>query len=192
MKIAITQRVIDFRNGPYDSLDQGFYRMFSGHALSVIPNSLDHFNSQTITDADLIVFSGGNSMVPGNWQYNEQRLRVEKHALDLALMYKKPVLGISRGTQFLTISLGGSINTTDRHTKDHIVYYKNITKTVHSRHEEHLEKIPAGAAVIARDAQGMCESWKLNNIVTVLWHPERMTDCWMPDEVYAVTGLTKE
>lgn len=191
MKIAITQRVIDFRNGPYDSLDQGFYQMFPGHQLTVIPNVLSHFNSQLITDSDLIVFSGGNSMMPGNWQYNEQRLRVEKHVLDLALMYKKPILGISRGTQFLTMSLGGAIAPSERHTKDHIVYYKNITKSVHSRHEEHLEKTPPGATILARDAQGMCESWKLNNIVTVLWHPERMADFWMPDEAYAVTGLQK-
>lgn len=192
MRIAITQRVIDFRNGPYDALDQGFYQMFAGHQLMPVPNNLAHFNSQTVTQADLVVFTGGNSMRPGDWQYNQERLRVEKHVLDLALMYHKPVLGISRGTQFLTMSLGGEIADSDRHQQDHIVYYKNITKTVHSRHQEHLASIPPGASMLARDAQGWCESWKLNNIVTVLWHPERMTDFWMPDEVYSVTGLQKE
>jgi ethanolamine utilization microcompartment shell protein EutS len=38
MKIAITQCVIEFRNGPYDSIDHGFYDMFNGHIL--ITNSI--------------------------------------------------------------------------------------------------------------------------------------------------------
>ena len=36
MNIAITQRVIEFQNGPYDSIDHGFYEMFSGHTLQPI------------------------------------------------------------------------------------------------------------------------------------------------------------
>lgn len=189
MKIAITQRVIDFRNGPYDSVDHGFYSMFAGHQLIPIPNNIRHFRTRDITDADLVVFTGGNSMVQGDWQYNPERLKVEKHVLDTALAHKKPILGISRGTQFLTVSLGGTIEKTDRHTKDHIVYYKNTTKTVCSRHGEHLETIPPGVTVLARDPQGYCESWKLDNIACVLWHPERMADHWMPEEVRTVTKL---
>jgi len=189
MKIAITQRVIDFRNGPYDSVDHGFYSMFAGHQLIPIPNNIKHFRSNDITDVDLVVFTGGNSMVQGDWQYNAERLRVEKHVLDIALAYKKPILGISRGTQFLTVSLGGALAKTDRHDKDHIVYYKDTTKTVCSRHSEHLETIPPGVTVLARDPQGYCESWKLDNIACVLWHPERMADYWMPEEVRTVTKL---
>lgn len=184
MKIAITQRVIDFRNGPYDSLDHGFYDMFKDQHLMPIPNKLDHFDTKTIEQADLIVFSGGNSMVEGNWQYNEERLRVEKHTLDLAKVLNKPILGISRGCQFLTVSLGGSIMKSDRHTEDHTVYYKGNKVTVRSRHEEVLSTIPPGADVLATDEQGYCESWKLHNMVTVLWHPERMKNFWMPIEVW--------
>jgi gamma-glutamyl-gamma-aminobutyrate hydrolase PuuD len=182
MKIAITQRVIDYRNGPYDALDHGFYSMFKEHTLRPIPNKLDHYRTDWIHDSDIVVFTGGNSMIPGDWQYNQERLRVEKHTLDLAKLYNKPILGISRGCQFLTISLGGSIIKSDRHDKDHIVYYKDITKTVCSRHGETLQTIPPGATVLARDPQGNCESWKLDNIVTMLWHPERMEDQWIPDE----------
>ena len=84
MKIAITQRVIDFRNGPYDALDHGYYQMFQDHQLLPIPNSIEHFDANIISEADVIVFSGGNSMFEDSWQYNEERLRVEKHTLDLA------------------------------------------------------------------------------------------------------------
>ena len=95
MKIAITQRVIDYKNGPYDALDHGFYSMFKGHELIPIPNQLKHFRSTAVTDADLVVFSGGNSMISDDWQYNHERLKVEKHVLDLALSFKKQILGIS-------------------------------------------------------------------------------------------------
>jgi len=189
MKIAITQRVISFRNGPYDAIDHGFYSMFSGHQLTPIPNKLKHFRTCDVVNADLVVFTGGNSMIADDWQYNEERLMVEKHVLDIASMYKKPILGISRGAQFITMALGGNIQKTDRHTKDHIVYYKDTTKAVCSRHSEHLESIPPGVTVLARDPQGYCESWKLDNIACVLWHPERMADHWMPEEVRTVTKL---
>ena len=189
MKIAITQRVIDFRNGPYDSLDHGFYKMFEGHTLLSIPNNIKHFNTNTIKDADLIVFSGGNSMFSDNWQYNEERLRVEKHVLDIAQMYNKPILGVSRGAQFLTVSLGGSLEKSSLHDKDHHVYYKKIKVNVRSRHEEVLATIPAGATIICKDYEGYCESWQLGNIATVLWHPERMDDNWLPQEVKRTVGL---
>ncbi len=189
MKIAITQRVIDYRNGPYDSIDHGFYSMFDSHQLVPIPNKLAHFKTSYITDADLVVFSGGNSMVDGDWQYNRERLIVEKHALDLALSHNKKILGISRGTQFLTMSLGGSIEETDQHKDDHTVYYNDTIKKVCSRHNELLSTLPPGVTQLAKDSQGYCESWKLENIGCVLWHPERMDDHWMPDEITSIAGL---
>lgn len=183
MKIAITQRVIDFRNGPYDALDHGFYSMFEGHLLRPIPNKIEHYRTDWIHDSDLVVFTGGNSMMPDNWQFNEERLKVEKHTLDLAKLYHKPILGISRGCQFLTVSLGGKIKESSRHKQNHNVYYKGSQVEVCSRHEEVLETIPLGASVLATDEDGYCESWKLDNIITVLWHPERMKNHWMPEEV---------
>ena len=183
MKIAITQRVIDFRNGPYDSLDHGFYSMFGEHTLVPIPNSIEHYNTNTIINSDLVVFSGGNSMFPNNWQYNQARLRIEKHTLDIARLYNKPIIGISRGCQFLTVSLGGTLQTHESHQQDHDIYYGNSAVRVCSRHEEVLATIPVGATVLATDKEGNCESWKLDNIFTVLWHPERMKNHWMPYEI---------
>jgi gamma-glutamyl-gamma-aminobutyrate hydrolase PuuD len=189
MKIAITQRVIDFRNGPYDSIDHGFYSMFDGHELIPIPNNIKHFKSNIIQEADLVVFSGGNSMVYSDWQYNETRIKIEKHTLDLALLHNKPILGISRGTQFLTISYGGDISPHEDHKKDHFVEYKGEKYNVCSRHNEVLTSIPSGATILATDETGNVESWKLDNIACVLWHPERMADHWMPEEVLTVTKL---
>lgn len=189
MIIAITQRVIDYRNGPYDSLDHGFYKMFEGHTLLPIPNNIKHFHTDTIKNADLVVFSGGNSMFPDSWQYNPARLQVEKHVLDIACRYNKPILGISRGTHFLTVSLGGSLEKSSLHTEDHAVQYNNTQISVCSRHEEILSSIPPGATVIATDPEGNCESWRLSNIATVLWHPERMKNHWIPEEIKQAVGL---
>ena len=189
MKIAITQRVIEFRNGPYDSIDHGFYEMFSGHTLLPIPNHLEHYRTDTIVNSDLVVFTGGNSMIPGNWQYNENRLRVEKHTLDLAKLYNKPILGISRGCQFLTVAHGGTLEKNGRHTHNHSVNYKDSSIEVCSRHEEILKTIPTGATCLATDEYGSCESWKLDNIITVLWNPERMKTHWLPYEAYGILGL---
>ena len=181
MKIAITQRVIDYRNGPYDSLDHGFYSMFKGHELLPIPNNLKFLRTTTITEADLVVFSGGNSMISENWQYNYDRLVVEKHVLDLAMAYEKKILGISRGTQFLTVSFGGNIKADPNHKKNHYVNSTGARVEVCSRHEEILGSIPVGAEVLAKDDDGNVEAWKLKDIGCVLWHPERMINHWMPD-----------
>ena len=51
MKIAITQRVIEIRNGPYDGIDHGFYEMFAGHTLHPIPKHLEHYNTQPIVNS---------------------------------------------------------------------------------------------------------------------------------------------
>lgn len=189
MKIAITQRVIEYRNGPYDSLDHGFYSMFRDHQLLPIPNNAQHYSDLVIAQADAVVFTGGNSMDPDNWQYNDIRLQCERRALQIALNLNKPIVGISRGCQFLTTELGGTIVKTDRHKKDHAVYYNNTAVTVCSRHEECLDQLPEGAQVLATDAQGCCESWQRDRVVTVLWHPERMSDHWVPDEMKQVLKL---
>jgi len=189
MNIGITQRVIEFRNGPYDSIDHGFYDMFAGHYLYPIPNNLEHFNPDAILKCDLIVFSGGNSMIPDNWQYNDTRLKIEKQTLDIAKLWNIPILGISRGTQFLTTQLGGDIKTNNNHGANHSICYNNRIISVHSRHDEVLNSIPNGATSLATDTEGYCESWCLDNIVTVLWHPERMKSHWLPNEAHTILGL---
>ena len=87
------------------------------------------------------------------------------------------------------MSLGGSIEKTEQHKDDHIVYYNDMTKKVCSRHNELLSTLPPGVTQLAKDPQGYCESWKLENIGCVLWHPERMDDHWIPDEITSLAGL---
>jgi gamma-glutamyl-gamma-aminobutyrate hydrolase PuuD len=165
--------------------------MFSGHTLSPIPNNLDHYDQaeHIVANSDIVVFTGGNSMVPGTWQYNEARLATDDLTLDLALRYNKPILGISRGCQFLNIKFGGSISPNENHQEDHNVYYNETTVSVCSRHEEILSTIPSLATVLVTDESGNCESWQLDNMITVLWHPERMNTHWLPDEAYDILGM---
>lgn len=189
MKIAITQRVIDFNNGSYDALDNKYYKLFQGHRLRPIPNEIEHYRTSWILDCDIVVFTCGNSMNKDSWEYNEQRLRVEKHTLDLAQLYKKPILGIGRGCQFLTLSLGGSIEKSNRQNNNNTIYYNNTEVEVVSNKKQVLKTVPLGASVLATDEDGYCESWKLDNIITTMWNPERMNSCWMPYEVKWTLGI---
>ena len=100
MKILITQRVIDYKNGPYDCLDHGFYKMFKGHTLIPIPNINYQYDWKN-NKPDLVVFSGGNSMIKDNWQYSEQRLDTEDQLYKDCVDNDIKMLGISRGALFL-------------------------------------------------------------------------------------------
>ena len=57
------------------------------------------------------------------------------------------------------------------------VYYNDSEVEVCSRHEEVLDKIPP--YLFATDEDGNCESWKPDNIVTVLWH-QKNENHWLP------------
>jgi gamma-glutamyl-gamma-aminobutyrate hydrolase PuuD len=78
--------------------------------------------------------------------------------------------------------MGGDIGPIDGHTVDHDILYRKVKINVCSRHEHRLTNTPLGANIICKDLEGNVESWKLDNILTVLWHPERMEDFWLPEE----------
>jgi hypothetical protein len=37
--------------------------------------------------------------------------------------------------------------------------------------------------VLAYDDQGNCESWIDGKIAGIVWHPERMSQPWIPEEI---------
>ena len=62
--------------------------------------------------------------------------------------YNKPILGISRGCQFLTVAHGGSLEKNGRHHINHSVNYKGSNVEVCSRHEEILKTISKRRIII--------------------------------------------
>ncbi len=195
MKILITQRVIDYKNGPYDCLDHGFYKMFKGHILIPIPNINYQYDWKN-NKPDLVVFSGGNSMIKDNWQYSEQRLDTEDQLYKDCVDNDIKMLGISRGALFLAKKLGCGLMPTKLlgldHKVDHyILQDKEEPIKVHSRHEEvlNIDKAEKGFKSIAKDEDNFTESYIYKNICGVLWHPERMKDCYLPKKIKRKIGV---
>jgi GMP synthase-like glutamine amidotransferase len=190
MKIAITQRVIDFQDGVYDSLDQGFYQMFRDHTIRPIPNNLEQYSTSWIIDSDLIIFAGGNDILHLHNEHIHRSLRIEKHTLDIARLYNKPILGIGRGSLFLTAIFGGIIEKNNIHRNAKSIQYDNTDVAVEfTEYGESIKSAPPGASVLATNHHGGCESWKMDNIVAVRWNPERSKSNWIPYEAYGILGL---
>lgn len=190
MKIAITQSVIDFRSVQCDSLEHSFYDMFSQHTLRPIPNNLEHYRTEWIIDSDAIVFTGGNSVFKENSTYNSRRLRIEKHTLDLARLYNIPILAIGEGCQFLTLCLGGKVSVNKSVQSSYNILYGNSRISVEGGTTSNkLIELPLGATPLAHDEFGNCVSWKLDNIVSIMWHPERMKNYWLPYEAHGIVGI---
>jgi gamma-glutamyl-gamma-aminobutyrate hydrolase PuuD len=95
-----------------------------------------------------------------------------------------PVIGICHGCQLLTQQLGGTVVPVD----DHMDSYHEISchgeqHLVNSYHTLRIEQSPPGATVLAYDPDGYAESWILGRTAGVMWHPERMTQPWIPQEI---------
>ena len=97
---------------------------------------------------------------------------------------RKPVIGVCHGAFLLTDLFGGRVEPmTDHMDTDHQVYYFGEQRTVNSYHNIGITKLHQGATELVVDAQGHCEAWRDGTLAGVVWHPERMTEPWLPDEI---------
>lgn len=93
-------------------------------------NDLSHFqNIDRISSKSLILFEGGEDISPElyeeksrvlNQQYNRHRDFFEREMFLRAIKVKAPMLGICRGSQFLTAMNGGKVI---QHVNGHIQYH---------------------------------------------------------------------
>lgn len=181
MKIGISQRII-FKYRNYDSLEHGWYDLFKGHEIYPIQNRLDQDFDNIIKNIDLFIISGGND--------TEIRRIVETKISTGMLIRKKPILGVCRGAFVLTVLLGGEIEECDGHLRtDHEIFIDDKTYLVNSFHSYRISKIPASSKLIAVDREGFCESWIDGNISAIVWHPERMENQFIPEEIRKIINL---
>ena len=52
-----------------------------------------------------------------------------------------------------------------------------------------IDKQPPNSVYLYLDASGNIESWIKDNICAIVWHPERMSMPFIPNEIREVTGL---
>ena len=172
MKIGLTQRVLFDKGRAHDSLDHSWYEFFQGHALVSIPNRLP----VEITDLDVLIITGGDN--------HPVRNHVEQELASYMFLRNLPVIGICHGCQLLTEKLGGSVVPVSDHMDSyHEVTYHGESHIVNSYHKLRIEQVPPGATVLARDPDGYVEAWIQGRTAGIMWHPERMIEPWIPEEI---------
>jgi gamma-glutamyl-gamma-aminobutyrate hydrolase PuuD len=170
----------------FDSLERGFYSMFAGHAITALLNIKEQ-NFEDLADAnDLLVLSGGDG--------SPLRLQVEIEMIKQFRLRHKPILGVCHGAFLLTQLWGGECIDIEGHRgTEHPVWYKYKQRIVNSYHGSAITSVPTDARVLVTDDNGYIESWHLDNVMAVVWHPERdLPEHWMPDEFYETILIKKE
>ena len=172
MRIGLTQRVLLHRDRAYDSLEHSWYEFLQGHTLVSIPNRLPI----SIPDLDLLIITGGDD--------HPVRNQVEHELIDVMLTRNIPVIGICHGCQLLTTKLGGTVVPVDGHMDSyHEVKCHGEPHLVNSYHQLRIEQPPPLAIVLARDPDNYPEAWIHGRTAGIMWHPERMTQPWIPQEI---------
>ena len=172
MRIGLTQRVLFHQDRAYDSLEHSWYKFLQGHTLVFIPNRLPI----SIPDLDALIITGGDD--------HPIRNQVEHKLIDIMSARDVPVIGICHGCQLLTQRLGGSVTPVDDHQDTyHEIIYQGQPHLVNSYHRLRIETVPPGATVLARDPDGYPEAWILGKTAGIMWHPERMAQPWIPQEI---------
>jgi gamma-glutamyl-gamma-aminobutyrate hydrolase PuuD len=172
MRIGLTQRVLFHRGRAYDSLEHSWYEYLQGHTLIPIPNRL----CSPFPDIDLLIITGGDD--------HPVRNQIEHELVNSMLSRDLPVIGVCHGCQLLTQRLHGSVvPVADHQDSYHEVYYQDESHLVNSYHKLRIEQPPPSANVLARDPDGYVESWIQGKTAGIMWHPERMSQPWIPQEI---------
>ena len=179
MKILISTRTLESPGGfLFDSFERGFYSLFREHELTALINKKNQNFNNLAAEHDLLVLSGGDD--------HPQRLITEIEMIKQFRMRKKPILGICHGAFLLTQLMGGQCVSVEGHRRtEHPVWYKYEQRLVNSYHGSGITSAPTDAKVLVTDDNGLIESWQFENVMAVVWHPERdLTLHWLPDEFY--------
>ena len=176
MKIGLSQRVLFYKDRAYDSIDHGWYSWLKDHTLFSIPNRRDQDFIKLADELDAFIITGGDD--------SPLRRSVELNLAALMVAQNKPVIGVCHGCFLITETLQGQIGKIEAHMDtDHNVHYNSQVYNVNSYHQLAVIAPPPSARVLVVDDQRNCESWILDNVAGVVWHPERMDNPWVPNEI---------
>ena len=192
IKIGITQRINFIQEyGEYrDQLDLNWSELFIkiGMVQVLLPNNPKIIDKATIDSFNLqgIILSGGEFLDEKDKDYNEsqkKRDEFEKKLLTYCLTKKIPILGVCRGMQFLNNFFGGKIKKVNNHVgaKHEINNFSKLPlpAIVNSFHEYVINDkyLPKNFKILSTDLEGNLEAFSdnTNNIMGIMWHPERET-----------------
>ena len=176
MKIGLSQRILYHKGRAYDSIEHGWYSYLKEHTLFLIQNNLDQDFDKLADELDMFIITGGDD--------STLRRTIEIRLASKVMQRNKPVIGICHGAFLLTDLLGGEVNVIDNHyDTNHSVYYFGDEFTVNSYHSLAISKPHSTATTLVVDPEGNCESWIDRKLAGIVWHPERMEQPWIPDEI---------
>ncbi len=176
MKLGLTQRIFYHKNRVYDSIEHGWYHYLKNHSLIFVPNDLNQDFHAVADNIDALIITGGDD--------SAVRRVTELRLSSVMMKLHKPILGICHGAFLLTDVLGGRVTPCHGHMDvEHSVEYLSGKKLVNSYHTQTISLLHSSGQGLAWDADGNCEAWIDGNISGVVWHPERMTDPWIPTEI---------
>ena len=176
MRIGLTQRVLYHRGRAYDATEHGWYQYLKEHTLVPVPNGLDQDFAAWAQELDALIITGGDDSAIR--RSTELKLATQFHLL------KKPILGVCHGAFLMTEVLGGSVEPVEGHLDtEHSVFYFGEMHSVNSYHNQSIRKLHRSATELVVDSTGNCEAWIDSTIAGVVWHPERQTTPWLPDEI---------
>lgn len=185
MKIGLTQRVLFHKKRAYDSIEHGWYSYLKDHTLFPIANRIDQNFNQLAESIDCLIITGGDDSTI-------RRICEIKLATAMMLL-GKPILGICHGCFLLTDLLGGVVDdyVADHVDVDHEIEYLSKKYIVNSYHTLYIKAPHSSATVLATDLENNCEAWidSTCNIAGVVWHPERMSKPWLPEEIINMLQL---
>lgn len=176
MNIGLSQRILLHKNRAYDALEHGYYNYLKLHKLYPIANKPKQNFEDLADNLDAFIITGGD---------DSTERRITEIRLAIAMMKRyKPVIGICHGAFLLTDILGGTIANIEGHSNvEHDVNYFGEIKQVNSFHTLHIKTPHKLATVLANDKDGNCESWIDGKLAGIVWHPERMQNPWIPEEI---------
>lgn len=176
MKIGLTQRILTHNGQAYDSTQHGWYSYLQGHTLVPIANRTDQDFEQLAVDLDAVIITGGDD--------SALRRTVELKLAGQMTLRRKPVIGVCHGAFLLADVLGGQVEEViGHHNTEHTVMYFGDSYQVNSYHTLAITRLPKRATPLATDPEGNIEAWIDANVAGVVWHPERMKEPWIPDEI---------
>jgi len=177
LKIALSQRIINYRGRAYDSIEQAWYSYLQKHTLYFLPNRPDQDFDAVAHEVDGFIITGGDD--------TPTRRTTELKLATAMMMQQKPILGICHGCFLLTDVLGGTVDTKQGHHGgvEHVVKYRDQDVVVNSYHDLVIKQPQSSAQVLAVDPEGDCEAWIDGLTAGIVWHPERSQDPWIPDEI---------
>ena len=176
MKILISQ--LEYirapRNFVFDALERSYYQFLKGHELVPVPN----IRKVPDINYDCLILTGGPDSVSRNHTEN----LLYEHAINNA----KPILGICHGAFVINDICKGINGKIDGYVNADIkIKMEEQEHMVKCYHSQCIEKLADNFVAIAYDEKGTIEAFKHQTlpIYGIVWHPERMNDPVLPQEV---------